>query len=33
LIAKGMIQRVGEGLFRVPDDIDVEKLAREAAQS
>jgi hypothetical protein len=30
LIAKGMIQRVGEGLFRVPDDVDIEKLARES---
>jgi hypothetical protein len=33
LIAKGMIQRVGEGLFRVPDDIDLEKLAQDANKS
>jgi hypothetical protein len=29
LIAKGMIVRVGEGLFRVPENLDVEKLAKE----
>ncbi len=29
LIAKGMILRVGEGLFRVPENVDVEKLAKE----
>jgi hypothetical protein len=33
LIAKGMIQRVGEGLFRVPDEVDIEKLAQEAEKS
>src|SRR5207247_4741279 len=31
LIAKGMILRVGEGLFRVPDNLDVEKLPNEPA--
>jgi hypothetical protein len=29
LIAKGMILRVGEGLFRVPENVDIEKLAKE----
>lgn len=27
LIAKGLILRVGEGLFRVPDDLDIDALA------
>jgi hypothetical protein len=26
LIAKGLIQRISQGLFRVPDNIDIEKL-------
>ncbi|HTU22168.1 MAG TPA: hypothetical protein VMG10_29280 [Gemmataceae bacterium] len=26
LIAKGIIQRVRQGLFRIPDDLDVEQL-------
>jgi hypothetical protein len=30
LIAKGMILRVHQGLFRVPDELDIEALAREA---
>ncbi len=30
LIAKGMIQRIGEGLFRVHEDVDIEKLSEEA---
>jgi hypothetical protein len=30
LIAKGLIRRVDEGLFRVPDDVDPEKLIAEA---
>jgi hypothetical protein len=29
LIAKGMILRVGEGLFRVPENVDIEKLPKE----
>jgi hypothetical protein len=28
LIAKGLIRRVSEGLFRVPDELDVEALAQ-----
>ncbi|MBV9126441.1 MAG: hypothetical protein JO112_24090 [Planctomycetes bacterium] len=27
LIAKGLIQRVHQGLFRVPDDLDLEKFS------
>jgi hypothetical protein len=30
LIAKGMIQRVEQGLFRVPDELDLEALQSEA---
>jgi hypothetical protein len=30
LIAKGIIRRVREGLFCVPDELDVEALARGA---
>ena len=29
LIAKGLIQRVSVGLFRVPDEVDLEALSRE----
>jgi hypothetical protein len=29
LIAKGMILRVGEGLSRVPENVDIEKLPKE----
>jgi hypothetical protein len=32
LIAKGIIRRVREGLFCVPDELDVEKLARGVAE-
>ncbi len=28
LIAKGMIQRVQQGLFRVPEELDLEELSR-----
>src|SRR5262245_2581734 len=31
LIAKGLIHRVSEGLFRVPDDLDVQALASRGA--
>jgi hypothetical protein len=30
LIAKGMILRVGEGLFRVPDNLEIENPTKEA---
>jgi hypothetical protein len=30
LIAKGMIQRVQQGLFRVPDELDLDALATHA---
>jgi hypothetical protein len=30
LIAKGLLLRVGEGLFRVPDELDIEALANQA---
>jgi hypothetical protein len=32
LIAKGMILRVQQGLFRVPDELDLDALKREAQQ-
>jgi hypothetical protein len=32
LIAKGIIRRVREGLFCVPDEVDVEKLAKGVAE-
>jgi hypothetical protein len=32
LIAKGMILRVAQGLFRVPDELDLEALQSEADQ-
>ena len=31
LIAKGLIRRVQQGLFRVPDEVDLEALHRDAA--
>ncbi len=33
LIAKGMILRVQQGLFRVPDELDIEALATEEPQA
>jgi len=33
LIARGLIQRVRQGLFRVPDEVDLEELTRHAAES
>ena|SRR5437660_6958936 len=33
LIAKGLIHRVSEGLFRVPDELDVEALASRGAEA
>jgi hypothetical protein len=33
LIAKGMIQRVRQGLFQVPDALDLDALARAAAEA
>jgi muconolactone delta-isomerase len=32
LIAKGLIQRVSQGLFRVPADLDVEAVGRQHAE-
>jgi hypothetical protein len=32
LIAKGLIRRVSEGLFRVPDDLDVAVLMRSESE-
>jgi hypothetical protein len=29
LIAKGMLLRVGEGLFRVPDELDIDALEKQ----
>ncbi|HLJ92565.1 MAG TPA: hypothetical protein VKU02_05155 [Gemmataceae bacterium] len=33
LIAKGLIRRIQQGLFRVPDDVDVEVLATTQQQT
>src|SRR5581483_79257 len=32
LIAKGLIRRVQQGLFRIPDDLDLEALHRETTE-
>jgi hypothetical protein len=32
LIAKGLIQRVSQGLFRIPDGLDLEALTRSAQE-
>src|SRR5947207_829202 len=33
LIAKGMILRVGEGLFRVPEELDIDALETQPAKA
>ena len=33
LIAKGVVQRVRQGLFRIPDGIDPEKVMAESVES
>jgi hypothetical protein len=32
LVAKGLIRRVSQGLFALPEELDVEKLARDASE-